>query len=129
MTATEFLKDCGTFYLLTVDGDAPKGRPFGAVTEMGGKLYLCTGEHKALFSQLMASPKAELLALKAGTREWIRIDGEIAVSHAKKERMLADCPNLLKHHKTADDPAFCLLEMTVARAEYHAGKEVALLEV
>ena len=34
----QFLKDAGTFYLATVDGDQPRVRPFGAVVEFEGKL-------------------------------------------------------------------------------------------
>lgn len=31
--AYEFLKECGAFFVLTVNGDCPAGRPFGAVME------------------------------------------------------------------------------------------------
>ena len=27
----EFLKNCGTFYIATIDGDQPRVRPFGVV--------------------------------------------------------------------------------------------------
>ena len=32
--AYEFLKECGVFYVLTINGDYPAGRPFGAVMEV-----------------------------------------------------------------------------------------------
>ena len=31
--AYEFLKECGYFYVLTINKDFPAGRPFGAVME------------------------------------------------------------------------------------------------
>ena len=37
----EFLKECGYFYVLTINGDYPAGRPFGAVMEYYNKLYIC----------------------------------------------------------------------------------------
>lgn len=40
--AYEFLKECGYFYVLTINGDYPAGRPFGAVMECDGKLYIST---------------------------------------------------------------------------------------
>lgn len=40
--AYEFLKECGYFYVLTINKDFPAGRPFGAVMEHGGKLFIST---------------------------------------------------------------------------------------
>lgn len=31
--ALEFLRECGVFYVLTINGDFPAGRHFGAVME------------------------------------------------------------------------------------------------
>lgn len=42
----EFLKECGLFYVLTMNGDYPAGRPFGAVMEVGENLYLSTNDFK-----------------------------------------------------------------------------------
>ncbi len=33
--AYEFLKECGSFFVLTINGDYLAGRPFGAVMEVG----------------------------------------------------------------------------------------------
>ena len=40
----DFLKEAGTYYLATVDGDQPRVRPFGTVDIFEGKLYIQTGE-------------------------------------------------------------------------------------
>ena len=36
----EFLKNCGTFYIATEEGDQPRVRPFGVVNIYKGKLYI-----------------------------------------------------------------------------------------
>ena len=36
----EFLKECGTYYLATIDGDEPKVRPFGTVDIFENHLYM-----------------------------------------------------------------------------------------
>lgn len=119
--ACRFLKECGAFMLLTTDGDRPVGRPFGAVTEIGGDLYLSTGAGKAVYTQMQANANVQIVALKQGTRDWIRIDGvaEVCGDREKKQRMLDDCPNLLKHYRTADDAKFTLVRVRVTRAELH----------
>ena len=38
----QFLKECGTFYLATSENGQPHVRPFGAVCEYEGKLYIVT---------------------------------------------------------------------------------------
>ena len=35
-----FLKQCGTYYLATQDGEQPRVRPFGTINLFEGKLYL-----------------------------------------------------------------------------------------
>ena len=40
----DFLKECGSFFVLTINSDYPAGRPFGAVMEIGEDLYLSTND-------------------------------------------------------------------------------------
>ena len=78
----EFLKKAGTFYLATMDGDQPRVRPFGAVCEFEGKLYLVTNNKKDVYKQIMANPKIEISAMADG--KWIRLSGE-AVQDPRRE--------------------------------------------
>ena len=71
----EFLKNCGTYYLATVDGDQPRVRPFGTVDIFEGKLYIQTGKVKDVSKQLLKNPKAEICAFANGT--WVRVAGEL----------------------------------------------------
>ena len=41
--AYDFLKECGAFFVLTVNGDCPAGRPFGAVHHAHGRWYRTRG--------------------------------------------------------------------------------------
>lgn len=50
--AYEFLKECEAFFVLTINGDYPAGRPFGAVMEVGGDLYLSTNDMIQAHQQL-----------------------------------------------------------------------------
>ena len=42
----EFIKECGTYYLATVDGDQARVRPFGTIHIFEDKLYIQTGKVK-----------------------------------------------------------------------------------
>ena len=90
----QFLKDAGTYYLATVDGDQPRVRPFGTILVFEGKLYIQTGKTKDVSKQLAANPKAEICAFKDGT--WLRVAGELKEDDRVEARkaMLDAYPNL-----------------------------------
>ena len=71
----DFLKQAGTYYLATVDGDQPRVRPFGTVNIFEGRLYIQTGKSKPVARQLYANPKAEICAFMEGT--WLRVGCEL----------------------------------------------------
>ena len=99
----EFLKQAGTYYLATVDGDQPRVRPFGTVDVFEGKLYIQTGKVKAVSHQLQANPKAELCAFMNGT--WLRVAGELIRDDRveAKQHMLDQYPHLQKMYSAQDD--------------------------
>lgn len=90
----DFLKKAKTYYLATVDGDAPKVRPFGTVNEFEGKLYIQTGKIKSVSRQIAVNPKAEICAFCDG--EWIRIACELVEDDRVEARksMLDSYPEL-----------------------------------
>ncbi|MBQ6061029.1 MAG: pyridoxamine 5'-phosphate oxidase family protein [Clostridia bacterium] len=99
----EFLKNCGTYYLATVDGDQPRVRPFGTVDIFEGKLYIQTGKVKDVSKQLQKNPKAEICAFANGT--WVRVAGELIRDDRieAKKHMLDAYPSLQGMYKADDD--------------------------
>ena len=98
----KFLKDAGTYYLATVEGDQPRVRPFGTAHIFEGKLYIQTGKKKDVSKQLHANPKAEICAFMSG--EWLRVSGELIEDDRREARvsMLDAYPSLKKMYD-ADD--------------------------
>ena len=56
----DFLRNCGTFYLATDDDGQPRVRPFGALSDYEGKLYIETNNLKKVYQQLSKNGKAEI---------------------------------------------------------------------
>lgn len=69
----EFLGKAKTFFVLTTDGDQPKGRPFGLFVPADGRIYFGCGTFKNVYKQLTTNPKIEILAL--ADMEFLRYDG------------------------------------------------------
>ena len=90
----KFLKEAGTYYLATVDGDQPRVRPFGTVNIFDGKLYIQTGKVKDVAKQIAANPKVEISTFKDGT--WIRLAGKLVEDDRREARvsMLDAYPDL-----------------------------------
>ena len=90
----KFLKDAGTYYLATVEGDQPRVRPFGTAHIFEGRLYIQTGKMKPVSRQLLANPKVEICAFHNGT--WVRLAGELVEDDRVEARksMLDAYPNL-----------------------------------
>ena len=100
--AAKFLKEAGTYYLATVEGDQPRVRPFGTINVFEGKLYIQTGKIKEVSKQIHANPKVEISAFKDG--EWIRVAGELVEDERieAKQSMLDAYPSLQGMY-SADD--------------------------
>ena len=98
----KFLKDAGTYYLATTEGDQPRVRPFGTAHVFEGKLYIQTGKVKDVSKQIHANPKVEICAFMNG--EWLRVAGELVEDDRIEARqsMLDAYPSLQGMYK-ADD--------------------------
>ena len=81
----KYLQECGTFYLATVEGDQPHVRPFGAVCEFEGKLYIITNNKKDVYHQMKANGKVEICGMNNGT--WIRVKGVVKEDTRREARV------------------------------------------
>ena len=110
----DFLQQCGTFFLTTINGTAPAARPFGAVMEHEGELYFSTANTKKVYSQLIANPTIQIVAHKPGTRDWIRINGKAIEVHNldTKQAMLDACPVLLRHFDSNKSTNFAIFKIS-----------------
>lgn len=118
--AYEFLKEQGYFYVLTINGDFPAGRPFGAVMKEGDKLYIATHDGNHAHEEMRADPHIQILAKKEGARIWLRITGlaKECKDIKMKEEMLTACPVLQNHYPSADYPHYLLFAVDVEHIEF-----------
>lgn len=99
----KFLKECGVYYLATVDGDKPRVRPFGTAEIFENHLYIQTGKKKDVFKQIENNNNVELSGFKDG--KWIRVSGKLVLDdriEAKKD-MLDKNPDLRRMYDENDD--------------------------
>ncbi|MCD8008225.1 MAG: pyridoxamine 5'-phosphate oxidase family protein [Clostridiales bacterium] len=99
----EYLKSCGTFYLATNEDGQAHVRPFGAVCEYEGKLYIVTNNQKKVYQQMKKNGKVEICAMHKGT--WIRVEGEVKEDLRREARvaMMEANKSSLSSMYTVDD--------------------------
>lgn len=101
--ALQFLKDAGTFYLATVDGDQPRVRPFGAVAEFEGKLYIVTNNEKDVYQQMQKNPKIEISGMSKDGK-WIRLAAEaVRDDRLEARKAMLDANPSLRNMYSEDD--------------------------
>ena len=115
----QFLLESKVFYVATADNDQPRVRPFAALAEWDGKIYICTSNQKAVYKQMVENPKIEISAM-AGDK-WIRFWGKVAVDPRMEARaaMIEANPRLANMYK-ADDGVFEVLYFTEAKATIYS---------
>lgn len=99
----EFLKECGVYYLATIDNGKPRVRPFGTVDIFDNKLYIQTSKEKNVSKQIALNPNVELCAFN--NEKWIRVSGKLIRNEnvLAKEHMLDNYPNLKNMYDAHDD--------------------------
>ena len=122
----QFLKEAGTYYLATVDGDQPRVRPFGTANIFEGKLYIQTGKSKDVSKQLHANPKAEICVFKDGV--WLRVAGELVEDDRReaKTSMLDAYPQLRNMYSEDDGntEVFYFKNATAVFSSFTAAPEI-----
>ena len=104
----DFIKDCGVYYLATLDNDKPRVRPFGTLEIFEDKLYIQTGKKKDVYKQIINNSNVEICAFKDG--RWLRIECMLIPDdrvEAKKD-MLDKNPELRGMYNELDDNTIVL---------------------
>ena len=101
----KFLKDCGAYFLATVDGDQPRVRPFGTANIFEGKLYIQTGKSKDCSKQIQKNGKVEICAMNKAGNEWVRVAGTLVRDDRREPKvdMLEHYPELKSMYSPDDD--------------------------
>ena len=104
----DFLKECGVYYLATIDENTPRVRPFGTIDIFEDKLYIQTGKSKDVYKQIINNPIVEICAFKEG--KWLRLTGKLIPDDRKeaKKHMLDNYPELRGMYNEEDDNTIVL---------------------
>ena len=126
----DFIKECGVFFVLPVNEGMLAGRPFRAIMEQDGKIYISAAEDKSACQQMLDNPHIRIMALNDSTCDWLSAVGKVTNCDdmGLKQTMLETCPVLQKQF-TADSAEYGLFELTEYRAELHIDNHVEIFQL
>jgi uncharacterized pyridoxamine 5'-phosphate oxidase family protein len=122
----DFLKQCGTYFLATADGNQPRVRPFGTAVIFENRLYIQTGKKKRVSKQMKANPKIEICALDLAAGKWLRIEATVVEDERReaKQYVLDQYPELKSMYSADDDNTHVLyLKNVTATFSSFAGED------
>ena len=124
-----FISECNVFFLGTVNDNKPEIRPFGAMMEYQNELYFSTGTTKQVYKQLCNNSNIQIVALKEGTRNWIRINGTAkeVYDFDIKQIMLDTCPILKKRFDDNKSSLFALFKISNINAIINLDNQIIKL--
>lgn len=107
-----------TFFVATNENGQPRVRPFGAIAEVDGKLYICTNNTKPCFAQMVANPRIEICAM-AEDRSWLRLAATATPDPRRETKVavLEQCPSLTRMYNP-DDGIFEVLALSDCTASF-----------
>lgn len=116
----QFLKECGTYYLATTEGDQPRVRPFGTIDLFDDRLTIQTGAVKEVSKQMLENPKVEICGFHKG--RWLRV-AAVAVEDPRleaQEHMLEAYPSLKSRYQAGDGNTqiFALTQVTATFSSF-----------
>jgi len=119
--AYDFLRECGSFFVLTINEDYPAGRPFGVVAEADGSLYLATNDMNQVHKQLREHEQIQIVAKKSDSRDWIRITGIAAEckNDFVVEKMVEDYEVMRKKYGSGNREHLLIFKVTVENVEFY----------
>jgi uncharacterized pyridoxamine 5'-phosphate oxidase family protein len=115
-----FLKQCGKYFIATVEGDQPRVRPFGTAAIYENRLYIQTGKRKNVAKQMMVNPKIEICAYDEANGVWLRIEATVVPDERveAKQFMLDEYPSLKGMYSATDNNTFLLYLSNVTATFY-----------
>ena len=117
---TALMKEAGSGFLATTDGERATVRPMGGWAWVDKELWCATGLDSAKVADVQARPQIEYCFMR-GDGGHVRIAGTATVSTdaADKQRLLDLVPGLKDYVQGVDNPRYAILRMTVERIRWY----------
>lgn len=114
-----FFKENPVFFIATSEDGQPRVRPFGAMINYGGKLFICTNNQKKVFNQMKKDPRIEICGFNGSKAEWLRLQAtaEEVDDAAIRSRMLEENP-MLKDVYSPNDGLFAVIGLSNCTASF-----------
>ena len=105
-----FIRECGYFFLATVNDNAPHLRPMGMIYADDKALYIATDKRKNVYRELMGNPMVELASYSLSSRKWVRIHGKMTIESSPRiKEEISEMYPMLKQEYVGEEEVFWVI--------------------
>lgn len=119
----KLLRQSKSFFFATSNDNQPSVRPFNAVAEFEGRVYLYTNNRNSAYNQIKTNPKIGIGAMLSEDR-WLKLKAEVVFDNrlSAKKAVLDANPSLRKIY-SENDKIFEVFYLTNTNAKIHSNYE------
>ena len=118
-TARDLIEKVKVAMFSTVDGDKPCTRPMAAFQISDNEIWMATFNESRKVQQLQANPNVSLCFMDHELNH-VRLTGKarVVADADSKNKLWETVPEIADYFKSAEDPAYVIIQTTVHTIEY-----------
>lgn len=115
----KFVKEEAKVFDVCTMSEFPEARPFGAISTDGNYLYIATAKSKKVYTELLNTKKATLMAINLSNRHWYRVytNATICEDMSAYELLFKENPRLNVVYGSIDNPDLAIFKLEVLKKE------------
>lgn len=116
-----FIRECGHFFLATINNNHPSIRPFGLILKEGNHLYIATDSSKDVFDEICKDNHIQIVSYNNSNHRWIRINGKLIMETLGfvRKKLIESYPFLTQRYNESSINKLAIFRIDIKNVSIH----------
>lgn len=116
-----FIKECGNFFLATINNNLPSIRPFGLILKENNHLYIATDNNKDVFDEICKDSHIQIVSYNNSNHRWIRINGKAILETLSfiRKKLIENYPFLTQKYNNENASKLSIFRIEIKDVTVH----------
>lgn len=116
-----FIRECGHFFLATINNNHPSIRPFGLILKEGNHLYIATDSSKDVFDEICKDNHIQIVSYNNSNHRWIRINGKLIMETLGfvRKKLIESYPFLTQRYNESSINKLSIFRIDIKNVSIH----------
>lgn len=116
-----FIKECGHFFLATINNNLPSIRPFGLILKENNHLYVATDSSKDVFDEICKDNNVQIVSYNASNHRWIRINGKLILETLSfvRKKLIENYPFIVQKYSESNIDKLSIFRIEIKDISIH----------